>query len=178
MIKSVSLLPIGKWDIDMKKPSKKKSQKDLLLKDKIFGLQAEIKKLKRQFLQQKENLENIIALMPGNVYWLDKNNVYMGCNFQQAKLANLRHPREIVGKRNVDLPWLDQAKALDEANLKVMHSGKPYTIEEYAEMMNGPGIYLSQKVPLKNKKNEITGLLGISFDITERKKIEEKLKES
>ena len=32
-------------------------------------------------------LEDIIAGMPGHVYWTDKNGVYLGCNDLQAKAA-------------------------------------------------------------------------------------------
>jgi uncharacterized protein CbrC (UPF0167 family) len=34
---------------------------------------------------QKELLNNIIAKMPGYVYWLNNRYVYMGCNDLQAR---------------------------------------------------------------------------------------------
>ncbi|MCW8398044.1 ATP-binding protein [Legionella sp. PATHC038] len=116
--------------------------------------------------------ENIIALMPGHVYWLDKNNVFLGCNDAQAASARLRSRKDIVGKTNYDMPWKDQAEELNRLNTLVMETGIPHTAEEYAVMANGMGIYYSQKVPLRNQKNEIIGVLGISLDITERKKME------
>ncbi|WP_392536618.1 ATP-binding protein [Legionella sp. 227] len=116
--------------------------------------------------------ENIIALMPGHVYWLDKNNVFLGCNDAQAASARLQSRKDIVGKTNYDMPWKDQAEELNRLNTLVMETGIPHTAEEYAVMANGMGIYYSQKVPLRNQKNEIIGVLGISLDITERKKME------
>lgn len=51
-----------------------------------------------------------------------------------------------------------------------------YTIEEEVFLPNGERIvYLSQKMPRYNANNEVIGLLGISIDITERKKLEEAL---
>jgi len=42
-------------------------------------------------LEEKiQYLESIIALLPGNVYWLDRNNIYQGCNNVQAEAANLQ----------------------------------------------------------------------------------------
>nr|WP_232220593.1 histidine kinase dimerization/phospho-acceptor domain-containing protein [Legionella tunisiensis] len=96
----------------------------------------------------------------------------MGCNDLQAKNARLSSRKDIVGKTNFDMPWKDQAEELNKLNNLVMETGIPHTAEEYAVMANGMAIYISQKVPLRNKNNEIVGVLGISLDITERKKME------
>ncbi len=127
--------------------------------------------------------ENLLSLMPGNVYWIDRNGVYLGCNDQQAKAAGLKDRTEIVGKRNQDLPWNYQAGSLpedlDRVNREVIESGEPKTIEEPATLKgNKKTMFLSSKVPLRNKQGEIIGLLGISIDITERKKMEDELAQS
>lgn len=127
-------------------------------------------------LEQKiQYLDSIIALLPGHVYWLDKNNIFQGCNNLQAEAAKLPSRQAIVGKKNADLLWADQADELDSVNNRVMETGKPYVGEEFAEMANGQGIYLSQKVPLRNAQDDVIGLLGVSFDITDRKRMEKEL---
>ncbi len=157
------------------------------LKKIIEGKNREIVKLKTKLeknkIKHKNHLqeicdyyENIIALLPGHVYWMDKNNIFLACNDLQSKSAGLNSRKEIIGKTNQDMIWKDQAEALNKNNLKVMEIGEPYTTEEYAVMANGSGVYLSQKVPLYNKEKEIIGILGISFDITDRKKMQAELK--
>ncbi|CAM3046086.1 sensory box sensor histidine kinase/response regulator [Legionella steigerwaltii] len=136
------------------------------------SLEDENLKFKNELQAVHDYYENIIALMPGHVYWLDKNNVFLGCNDAQASSARLRSRKDIVGKTNFDMPWKDQAEELNKLNTLVMETGVPHTAEEYAVMANGMGIYYSQKVPLRNQKNETIGVLGISLDITERKKME------
>eukprot|EP01038_Epipyxis_sp_PR26KG_P006838 gene6838-9361_t len=42
--------------------------------------------------------DNIIARLPGHVYWMDKNNKFLGCNDLQAKNAGLSSRHEIVGR--------------------------------------------------------------------------------
>ncbi len=121
----------------------------------------------------RDYLENIIALMPGHVYWLNKNNVFLGCNNLQAKNANLESRKDIIGKTNYDMPWKEQADELNKANNKVLQTGEAHITEEFALMANGTGIYLSQKVPLRDPFGNIAGIVGISFDITDRKKAEE-----
>lgn len=123
-------------------------------------------------LETKDYYENIIAKMPGHVYWLDKNNVYLGCNDLQAKHVGLQSRKEIIGKTNFDFFPRNQATELNRINKKVMRTGRLHEVEEIASMSTGPGIYLSQKVPLRNNENKIIGVLGISFDITSKKEAE------
>lgn len=159
---------------------KENYKKILLEKDvEIAKYKTIISELEKKFsdeIANKQNYyENIIALMPGHVYWLNKDNVFLGCNDLQAKNAGLASRKEIIGKKNKDMIWKNQADELDAINLKVMETGQDYIVEEYAVMTNGAGIYLTQKVPLRNINGEIIGILGISIDITERKKMEEEL---
>ncbi|KTD79303.1 ATP-binding protein [Legionella waltersii] len=153
-------------------------EKDEEIKRLSQALEEEKIKLQQEIQSIHDYYDNIIALMPGHVYWLDKNNVFLGCNDLQAKDACLGSRKEIVGKTNFDMPWKDQAEELNRINKLVMETGTPNSVEEYAVMANGMSIYLSQKVPLYNKQNEIIGVLGLSMDITERKKMEVALRKA
>lgn len=130
----------------------------------------------------KFSLEELISFMPGHVYWVNKDNVYLGCNELQAKSNGLASAKEVIGKRNKDLPCFkdrpDIPITLDKNNLEIMHTGLPRTLEELTVINGEEKVALTQKVPLKNKNGEVVGLLGISFDITERKKAEKKLQAS
>lgn len=155
----------------------------------ILEQQQEINRLKSLLEQKNATLdqklkatqswyENLIALMPGHIYWLNKNNEFMGCNNEQAKSANLESRREIVGKTNFDMPWKDQAAELNKNNELVMQSGEPQIREEYAMTIKGPGTYLSHKVPLRDENNNIMGILGVSLDISNIKALEMKLRDA
>jgi signal transduction histidine kinase/CheY-like chemotaxis protein/HPt (histidine-containing phosphotransfer) domain-containing protein len=113
--------------------------------------------------------------MPGHVYWLDTNNVYLGCNDIQARDANLPSRKDIIGKTNKDLPWHEQADELNAINSEVINTGIAQTKTEYTYVGGKKNIYLSQKVPLYDKNNKIIGLAGISVDITELKRVESEL---
>lgn len=124
-------------------------------------------------------LENIITNLPGHVYWQDINNIFLGCNEAQAKSAGLLSRYDIVGKTNYEMPWREQADSINRINNQVMQTGKECSVEEIAVLSNGQKtFFLSKKVPLVNADGNIVGIMGISFDITERKKMEEDLKES
>ncbi|MCW8399870.1 PAS domain-containing protein [Legionella sp. PATHC038] len=150
----------------------------------IIGISLNITNRKKQEAalcssQEKtqSTLENILANMPGHVYWKDKNGVYLGCNNRQAQSVGFQFGYEIVGKTDFDLPWgKNQAELFRQNDLHIMQTGETEIIEEKAQVGGKDAIFLSHKSPMRNKKGEITGVLGISIDITDRKKIEAELK--
>lgn len=157
------------------------------LKQNVIGLigisidVTEAEQVRRELVKEKDAahlaLDNIIANLPGHVYWHDRNNVFLGCNDLQAKSAGLNSRMEIVGKTNRDMPWKDQADTFDRVNNEVMETGKEYCVEESGILSDGRKITcLSKKVPMRDKNGEIVGIMGISFDITERKEMEEALR--
>ena len=146
----------------------------------ISGISIDITDVKKNSFRKLEILENILAMMPAHVYWVDEDGVYQGCNDNQAKSAGLTSRKEIVGKTNKDLPWNINAETLpddlDKINREVMKSGKSIITEEPAVLSSGEHvIFLSNKVPLHNGKGKIIGMVGISIDITDKKNQEKEL---
>jgi PAS domain S-box-containing protein len=117
-------------------------------------------------------LQHIIEKLPCHVYWLNRENVYLGCNEEQAKDFGLKSKDEIKGKTNFDFHDHSTAVKLNEINEFVMSTGKPYEGEEPANINGTVGECLSTKIPLFDVQGKIVGLLGISFDITDRKRAE------
>lgn len=131
--------------------------------------------------ERLEMLENIIGLMPGHVYWVDRTGFYLGCNETQAKSAGLSSRKAIIGKKNRDLPWNYNTSALpetlDNINRSVIETGSTISVEEPAVLQDGTELtFLSHKVPLRNHQGSVIGMVGISIDITKRKKMEEALR--
>jgi PAS domain S-box-containing protein len=83
-----------------------------------------------------------------------------------------------VGCTDDELFSPEIAAALRAADLEVMNTGQELELEETIPTAQGTRVVLSRKVPLRNADGEVEGILGISEDITERKKVEEALKES
>ena len=145
----------------------------------ILGCSMDITDSKRETLDRVTVLENIIAVMPGNVYWMDKEGVYLGCNDNEARSVGLSSRKDIIGKRNIDIPGFVVPEVLDPINQAVIAQGKAVVAEEPAVLADGTqAVFLSNKVPLRNSKGDVMGMLGISFDITDRKKAEQSLIES
>lgn len=140
-------------------------EKNLKEKDDI------IKNLK----QELYHLRSIIAVMPGNVFWKDRQHVYQGCNNNVIKIFKLNSEQDFIGKKleEVSPPNTIKQDVIEQITLsdeELMRTGTPKIIEESAfNEKFEPAIYLTQKVPLRDKDGNVNGLLGISLDITQQK---------
>jgi two-component system aerobic respiration control sensor histidine kinase ArcB len=121
-------------------------------------------------------LESIIACMPGNVYWLNKECILLGGNNNLLNMFGLKSRAELIGLNYDQMANLahwtkEQAQSFRQAELEVMATGVPkFNIEEAPIIINGETrYYVANKVPLFNKQKEVIGIVGISTDITERK---------
>jgi PAS domain S-box-containing protein len=133
-----------------------------------------------KFINQEKELYKIIATdsllsnLPGHIYWKNKKGIFLGCNDEHAKYFGLNDPNDIIGKTNFDLMNKENAIKITEADNKVIETGKAYVTEE---LVRDSQCFLSKKIPLKDFKGEIVGVLGTSIDVTEQKKLEINLKQ-
>jgi PAS domain S-box-containing protein len=84
---------------------------------------------------------------------------------------------EIIGRRGRDIyADLADAEKIDLNDRSVMDSGQPVAVEETVRLSYGIRTFYTTKAPWLNDAGEVVGLVGISTDITERKKMEDALK--
>ncbi|MBS0358759.1 MAG: PAS domain-containing sensor histidine kinase [Proteobacteria bacterium] len=142
----------------------------------LFGTCANItryKTFKNKQVDSEHYFENILLNLPGQIYWEDKDGVFLGCNNQVALSAGYKSPKDIIGKTDYQMPWKNQADALKKTNLRIMESGIAEVLEEVGTLNDGRTLtYLTNKAPLRNFDNEIIGIIGISMNITDRKILE------
>lgn len=119
----------------------------------------------------------IIHHTTGNVYWKDLKGRYLGCNNSFAELIGLNIPNEIFGKTDHELfvhqLGEERIKALVDIDQMVMQEGVEKTLEEVGIDKEGKlAVYMTKKVPMRNKQNNVIGLIGNSIDITKQKQAE------
>lgn len=131
------------------------------------------------------SLESMISHLPGNIYWMDKNCVHLGCNNNVLNMLGITR-EEYVGKTYEDLAKMgcltwEQIKIFKNNDLEVMRSGKPKfnIVEPIVESSDGRELhFLSTRAPMYNQNGDIVGASGTSIDISELKKAQKDLKEA
>lgn len=120
-------------------------------------------------------LKNILMHIPGSVYWKDKNGVYLGGNQFQAKLLGFDKPEDFIGKTDHELPWHRIADKLTENDQRVIRTGIPEKLVETPTFSDGTNLtMLTSKSPLYDDEGGIIGVIGVSIDVTDLKKAEER----
>ncbi len=141
------------------------SLKELYEKD-----QTELKSAVEKLRASQQLLEGIINSISVRVFWKNKDLVYLGCNLVFAQDAGFSDPKDLIGKDDFQMGWRDQAELYRSGDRQVMESGIPILLNE--EPQTTPEgktiILLTNKIPLKNAKGEIYGILGTSMNVTER----------
>jgi PAS domain S-box-containing protein len=71
----------------------------------------------------------------------------------------------------------EDAAQIEDDDKRVMASGLPETIEQTLHLPHGVFTYQSTRVPWFDKEGNVLGVIGISTDISERKRAEDSLRE-
>ncbi|MDR4508707.1 MAG: PAS domain S-box protein [Candidatus Brocadiaceae bacterium] len=133
-------------------------------------LQMEIIERKRV----KDQLQSILDNTTAVIYLKDVRGKFILINRQFEKLFHITK-KEIIGKTDKDIFPEEMANAFLSNDQKVRETKAPLEIEEIAPHDDGPHTYISIKFPLFDSDGNLYGICGISTDITERKKAEERM---
>ena len=126
-------------------------------------------------------LELVTESIPQYVFWKDRDSVYQGCNTLFAHAVGLAGPAEIVGKTDDELEWkCGRVEDIQDHDQRVMLTGiAEMHVEETRTCADGHTVVLNvNKVPIRNARGEIVGVLGMYEDITERKQTTESLRDN
>src|SRR5262249_15651975 len=85
---------------------------------------------------------------------------------------------EVLGHDDTEIFDPQSARRVMDLERRVMESGEPETVEEELTAAGVTRTYLATKPPFRNAHGEIVGLIGISRDISDRKRAEEALRRS
>lgn len=131
---------------------------------------------KQAYKDQAGEFEAILDHMPGLVFYKDRNNAFIRVNKYVADAYGLTKA-ELEGKNLNEIYSAEQADAYYQDDLAVMDSGLPrLDIVEKWETKDGLRWVNTSKIPFHDEAGEIIGIIGMSFDITERIEAEKKVK--
>ncbi len=136
-----------------------------------------MKQMRDELREREVKYRNLLNNLPQRIFYKDVNSVYQTVNLTYANDLGLS-PEFFVGKTDSDLFPEEQALRFYSSDKRVLESGQ---VEEYegSYTFNNNKIEVHiVKAPARDEDENIVGILGIFWDITERKKIDDALRES
>jgi PAS domain S-box-containing protein len=139
--------------------------------------EAERKRAEEALRQSENKYKTLLENLPQKIFQKDRNSVYMSCNENYARDLKIR-PEEIFGKTDYEFFPKELAEKYTADDKRIIASGKTEDIEE-KYLVDGQKMWVQTvKTPIKDKKGNITGVLGIFWDVTKRKRAEQALRAS
>jgi len=123
-------------------------------------------------LQDPGMLAAIAHEMDDAIFAKDRQGRYQFAN--PAALAIVRLPlEEVIGRTDAELLDPESARHITEVDRRVLERGETVEAEEAFPHADGSMRYWSsRKMPLRDAGGRITGLVGISRDVTARREVE------
>ncbi|MEO5363319.1 MAG: response regulator [Magnetococcus sp. DMHC-8] len=150
------------------------------LEQRVAERTRELSQMVEELAQSQSLLRTVVDTVPIRVFWKDRDGRYLGCNPPFARDAGKNHPDELLGLDDTRLGWAEQAERYRADDRQVMTSGLGRLgYEEPQSTPDGALLCLrTSKVPLRNNRDEVIGVLGVYEDITEAKQSEQNLNQA
>jgi PAS domain S-box-containing protein len=144
------------------------------------GQHQRAEQLIQEVQQERQLLRTLIDHLPGHIYVKDTAGRFILGNREAALGLGLSNPEELVGKTDFDFFPQEIAQQYFADEQAIINSGQPmFNQEDLVTYPNGTTAWASTTAaPLRDSRGQVTGLVGISQNVTERKKAEESLRQS
>jgi two-component system sensor histidine kinase/response regulator len=123
-------------------------------------------------LQKSESkYRTLVENLPQKIFLKDLDSIYTSCNEHYANDLRIAPP-DIVGKTDYDFYPKELAEKYRADDKRIMELGQTEEIEEKYIQDGRDGWIYTTKTPLMDDNGKVSGILGIFWDITERKRAE------
>ena len=139
-------------------------------------LQQEVDERTDTLQNQLNLLQTLVDTIPAPVFYKDTKGVYLGCNQAFEQAADLpRHA--IIGRTAADVHPTKMAAETQRDDQKLLATGGALRLER--TFINPDGSHrhrITHKAAFIGSSGQIAGLVGVHFDVTELKSIEQSLR--
>ena len=151
----------------------------------LVGSAFEVSK-EHSYMKALENEQHLLRMLMDysldDIYFKDKESRFIRINGATATKLGLNSPKEAIGKTDFDFfdPTVANRTLSDERN--ILKTGEPLISKDEMGILRNDSHRIiwgsTSKFPMRNANGEITGIIGITRDISDKKRTELALSES
>ncbi len=141
---------------------------------------GERRSLQDALAHERNVLRTMIDMIPACIYAKDAQSRFTAANKLVANRMGVE-PEQLIGKTDFDFFPREMAEKFFNDEQALIQSGKPLIDCEEVAFDSTSGmdrVLITSKIPLRDELGNLTGVVGIGFDITERKAAEERMASS
>jgi len=129
----------------------------------------------RDLRASEERYRTLVDNLPQKIFLKDTNSVFVSCNNNFAADLSI-DAEDIAGKRDHDFYPSELADKYVADDARIMAGGQTMELEEQNVAHGQAHTVHVVKTPVKDRDGRVVGILGIFWDITDRKRAEEERK--
>jgi PAS domain S-box-containing protein len=136
------------------------------------------KRLREELREKVVLLEGLLHTIPSPIFYKSPDGTYLECNRAFERMLGLPKD-EIIGHTVYDVTTPERAKMFAQKDKEILSSGEvqQYETDLIHEEYDSNRNVIFHKGLTRNENGEITAIVGIITDITERKAAEKQLEE-
>jgi two-component system, sensor histidine kinase and response regulator len=146
----------------------------------IFWDVTASKRIEEALSYERDLLRALLNNIPDRIYYKDIESRFVRCSMSMALRLGVDDPQKVVGKNDFDFHPKELAAEFYADEQRIILTGRPLINKpEHRTDSKGQEIWSSvTKVPIYNQNGQITGIIGISHDITRLKQAERALQQA
>src|SRR5437667_3479488 len=146
----------------------------------IFWDVRQRKKIEEALAYERDLLRGLLDNIPDRIYFKDVESRFIRCSNSMALRLGLDDPKKIIGKSDFDFHPKEKAQEFYEDEQRIILTGQPLInkLEEQTALDGNPIWASVTKVPIYNQNGHVTGIIGISRDVTQLKQTEAALQQA
>jgi PAS domain S-box-containing protein len=141
---------------------------------------TERKAIEEALARERNLLRTLMDHLPDHIFVKDTASRFVTANAATLRSLGASRLEEVLGKTDFDFLRPEVAEQFFRDEQEVCHSGRPLLNREEL-LIDRAGQHrwlLTTKVPLRDNTGAIVGLVGMSHDISDRKKMEEQWRQA
>ena len=144
-----------------------------ILEEKVDNRTRELTRAAKQVESEKVTLQSILDNIPDPIFCKDNDGRYVRINQSFAELTGYSQA-DIVGKNDFELYAKDDAEFFMKDDERLLSSGITHVVERSTnDVIGNEVLFETRKTLIHYGGEDKAGILGISRDITDRKRFEE-----